>query len=72
MKRRGDNYCINLTWMSNRKGREYIINLWNMEAHETVKCRELVIALQSNISMCHVKLKNWDLAIEVSQKASFE
>ncbi|ORZ03313.1 hypothetical protein BCR43DRAFT_510382 [Syncephalastrum racemosum] len=59
---------VELALHAYRQGREYIINLWNMEAHETVKCRELVVALQSNISMCHVKLKNWDLAIEVSQK----
>ncbi|KAI8140055.1 hypothetical protein BJV82DRAFT_520896 [Fennellomyces sp. T-0311] len=51
-----------------RKAREYIIDLWNCEPEEMDECRELVIAIQGNIAMCYLKLREWNNAIEVCKK----
>ena len=32
------------------------------------ECRELVIAIQGNIAMCYIKLRQWENAIEVCKK----
>ncbi|KAI8880610.1 hypothetical protein K501DRAFT_254646, partial [Backusella circina FSU 941] len=52
-----------------RKAREYIIDLWNCEPEETVKCRQLIVMIQLNIGACHLKLKRYDDAIEVCKRA---
>lgn len=52
------------------QAREYIIDLWDCEPEETIRCRELVIALQLNISACYLKLRKWDFAIENSKKVT--
>ncbi|KAL1935257.1 hypothetical protein VTP01DRAFT_4397 [Rhizomucor pusillus] len=63
------NGYIESALMTYRKAREYIIDLWDCEPEETLRCRELVIALHSNISACYLKLRQWDYAIEASKKA---
>ncbi|KAF7721335.1 cytochrome P450 monooxygenase 9 [Apophysomyces ossiformis] len=52
-----------------KKGREYIIDLWDCEPEELDQCRQLVIALQVNICACYLKLRQWDNAIEVGENA---
>jgi tetratricopeptide (TPR) repeat protein len=52
-----------------RKSREYIMDLWNCEVDETIKCRQLIVMIQLNIAACHLKLKNYDDAIEVCKRA---
>ncbi|KAI9485024.1 hypothetical protein BDB00DRAFT_773798 [Zychaea mexicana] len=51
-----------------RRARDYIIDLWDCEPEEQVECRELVIAIQSNIAICYIKLREWDNALEVCKK----
>ncbi|KAI9251488.1 hypothetical protein BDA99DRAFT_444400 [Phascolomyces articulosus] len=51
-----------------RRAREYIIDLWDCEPEEMDECRELVIAIQGNIAMCYIKLREWEHAIEVCKK----
>ncbi|KAG0166803.1 cytochrome P450 monooxygenase 9 [Apophysomyces sp. BC1015] len=49
-----------------KKGRDYVIELWDCEPEELEQCRELVIALQLNISACYLKLREFDNAVEVA------
>ncbi|KAG0734487.1 hypothetical protein G6F57_009742 [Rhizopus arrhizus] len=52
-----------------RKAREYVQDLWDCEPEELMEARQLIVSIQLNIGACHLKLKNYDHAIEVCQKA---
>lgn len=52
-----------------RESREYIIKLWNCEPEELEQARFLLVALYLNSAACHLKLKNYDHAIEVCKRA---
>ncbi|KAI9311236.1 hypothetical protein BX666DRAFT_2032247 [Dichotomocladium elegans] len=51
-----------------KRARQYIVDLWDCEPEETVKCRQLMIAIQGNITLCHLKLKDWSAAIESGKR----
>lgn len=52
-----------------RRARAYIKDLWNCEPDELEKSRFLIVTIQLNIAACHLKLKNYDFAIEVCKRA---
>ncbi|KAI8967526.1 hypothetical protein BDF20DRAFT_899765 [Mycotypha africana] len=52
-----------------RKGRDFIKDLWNCEAHDLEQARHLMVALHLNIGACYLKMKNYEHAIEVCKKA---
>ncbi|KAI7889804.1 uncharacterized protein EV154DRAFT_513445 [Mucor mucedo] len=52
-----------------RKARDYIKDLWNCEPEELEKCRLLIVTIQLNIAACHLKLKNYEFAVEVCKRA---
>ncbi|CEP16085.1 hypothetical protein [Parasitella parasitica] len=52
-----------------RKAREYIKDLWNCEPEELETCRLMMVALHLNVGACHLKLKNYEFAIEVCKRA---
>ncbi|KAI8986404.1 hypothetical protein BDB01DRAFT_785518 [Pilobolus umbonatus] len=52
-----------------KKGREFIIELWNCEYEDLIKARDLVVLLHLNIGLCYLKMKEYDFCIEVCKKA---
>ncbi|KAL0076414.1 hypothetical protein J3Q64DRAFT_1771681 [Phycomyces blakesleeanus] len=51
-----------------RKGREYVVDVWDCEPEDLIKAREVTIALHANVAACYMKMRDWDKAIEVCQK----
>ncbi|CEG77427.1 Putative FK506-binding protein 5 [Rhizopus microsporus] len=52
-----------------RKAREYVKDLWDCEPEELDEARQLAVALHLNIGACHLKLKQYDNAIDACKEA---
>ncbi|KAI9012487.1 hypothetical protein CLU79DRAFT_838980 [Phycomyces nitens] len=60
--------AIEQALFSYRKGREYVVDVWDCEPEDLNLAREITIALHANIAACYMKMRDWDKAIEVCQK----
>ncbi|KAI8381495.1 uncharacterized protein BYT42DRAFT_494501 [Radiomyces spectabilis] len=71
-KEEGNSYfkagAVDQALLAYKKGRDFIIDLWDCEPQELVQSREMVVSLQSNIAACYMKKQDWETAIETAKK----